>query len=176
MKIIITESQYGLVSKLLSEQRKKYEERYDVPRLSTVLIELQNSEGVPKSLKVDKFRMFDEYQEMEEISNELHNILRETPGSIPGEKFEEVLKNTERLIDFGKMLNSPINLNIYKDKNDNEFIHARTSILTDDGRIWVTSYVGSPNVYKGGINDEEANMRGRKGLYKKMRKYFIDDK
>jgi hypothetical protein len=175
MKIIITEKQYSLVSKLLVEERKKHEERYVVPKVSTVLYELSDSDEVPKSLKVDKFRMFDEYREMEEISKELHNILQEIPGSIPGEYVIDTLKKVERLINFGRMLYQAIHLNIYKDKYDNEFISARTSILTDDGRVTLVAYVGSPNVYKGGINDEEAMMRGRKALYKKMRKHFIDE-
>ena len=64
MKYIITERQYSLVSKLLVEERKKHEERYVAPKLSTVLYELSDSEEVPKSLKVDKFRMFDEYREI----------------------------------------------------------------------------------------------------------------
>jgi GT2 family glycosyltransferase len=81
----------------------------------------------------------------------------------------------ERLINFGRMLYQAIHLNIYTDKNGNEFIQARSSILTDDGRIMANAYIGSPKVYKGGINDEEANMRGRKALYKKIRKYFIDE-
>jgi hypothetical protein len=59
MKIIITEKQYSLVSKLLVEQRKKHQERYVVPKMSTILYELKDSEEVPKSLQVDKFRMFD---------------------------------------------------------------------------------------------------------------------
>jgi hypothetical protein len=143
--------------------------------VSTVLDELSESDEVPKSLKVDKFRMFDEYREMEEISKELHNILQEIPGSIPGEFVKDVFQKVERLIDFGRMLYQAIHLNIYKDKYDNEFISARTSILTDDGRVALVAYVGSPNVYKGGINDEEAMMRGRKALYKKMRKHFIDE-
>jgi hypothetical protein len=175
MKIIITEKQYSLVSKLLTEQRKKHEERYVAPKVSTVLYELSDSDEVPKSLKVDKFRMFDEYGEMEEISKELHDILKDTPESIPGEYVIEVVKKVQRLINFGRMLYQAIHLNIYKDKYDNEFISARTSILTDDGRVTLVAYVGSPNVYKGGINDEEAMMRGRKALYKKMRKHFIDE-
>jgi len=175
MKIIITEKQYSLVSKLLVEERKKHEERYVVPKVSTVLDELSESDEVPKSLKVDKFRIFDEYREMEEISKEIHNILQEIPGSIPGEFVKDVFQKVERLIDFGRMLYQAIHLNIYKDKYDNEFISARTSILTDDGRVSLVAYVGSPNVYKGGINDEEAMMRGRKALYKKMRKHFIDE-
>ena len=61
MKIIVTEKQYSLVSKLLVEERKKHEERYVAPKVSTVLYELGHSEEVPKSLKVDKFRMFDEF-------------------------------------------------------------------------------------------------------------------
>jgi hypothetical protein len=175
MKYIITERQYSLVSKLLVEERKKHEERYVVPKVSTVLYELRDSEEVPKSLKVDKFRMFDEYREMEEISKELHNILQEIPGSIPGEYVIDTLKKVERLINFGRMLYQAIHLNIYTDKYGNEFIQARSSILTDDGRIMVNAYIGSPNVYKGGVNDEEANMRGRKAIYKKIRKYFIDE-
>jgi hypothetical protein len=159
----------------LVEERKKHEERYVVPKVSTVLDELSESDEVPKSLKVDKFRMFDEYREMEEISKEIHNILQEIPGSIPGEFIKDVFQKVERLIDFGRMLYQAIHLNIYKDKYDNEFISARTSILTDDGRVTLAAYVGSPNVYKGGINDEEAMMRGRKALYKKMRKHFIDE-
>lgn len=174
MRYIITERQYSLVSRLLTEQRKKHEERYVAPKLSTVLSELGHSEEVPKSLKVDKFNMFDEYNEMVEISKEIHNILQETPESIFGDYVFNVFEKVERLIEFGRMLYQPIYLNIYKDKYDNEFIQARTSVLTDNGRVYVAAYVGSPNVYKEGINDEEAMMRGRKALYKKMRKYFID--
>jgi hypothetical protein len=98
MRIIITEKQYSLVSKLLVEERKKHEERYVVPKVSTILDELSESDEVPKSLKVDKFRMFDEYREMEEISKEIHNILQEIPGSIPGEYVIDTLKKVERLI------------------------------------------------------------------------------
>ena len=173
MKIIITERQHSLVNKLLVEERKKQEERYVPPKLSTVLTDLAYSEEVPKSLKVDKFSMFDEYNEMVEISKWVHNVLKETPDSIPGECVKDVFEKVERLIDFGRMFHQPIHLNIFKDKHENEFISARTSVLTDDGRVTLVAYVGSPNVYKGGVNDEEAMMRGRKALYKKMRKYFI---
>ena len=171
MKIIITESQYSL----LIEERKNHEERYNIPDMSTVLVELQDSGEVPKSLKVDKYRMFDEYREMEEISNELHDILQETPGGIPRDKLMYVVNKTDRLIKFGKMINYPIHLNIFKNKNGTEFIQARSSIVTDEGRIMVNAYIGSTDVYKGGVDDEEANMRGRKALYKKMRKHFIDE-
>ena len=173
MKIIITERQHSLVNKLLVEERKKQEERYVPPKLSTVLTDLAYSEEVPKSLKVDKFSMFDEYNEMVEISKWVHNVLKETPESIPGEFVKDVLKKVERLIDFGRMFHQPIHLNIFSDKYGNEFIQARSSVLTDDGRVLANAYVGSPNVYKGRENDEEAMMRGRKALLKKMRKYFI---
>jgi hypothetical protein len=73
------------------------------------------------------------------------------------------------------MINYPIHLNIFKNKNGTEFIQARSSIMTDEGRIMVNAYIGSTDVYKGGVDDEEAMMRGRKALYKKMRKYFIDE-
>ena len=117
--------------------------------------------------------MFDEYNEMVEISKWVHNVLKETPESIPGEFVKDVLKKVERLIDFGRMFHQPIHLNIFSDKYGNEFIQARSSVLTDDGRVLANAYVGSPNVYKGRENDEEAMMRGRKALLKKMRKYFI---
>ena len=74
MKIIITERQHSLVNKLLVEERKKQEERYVPPKLSTVLTDLAYSEEVPKSLKVDKFSMFDEYNEMVEISKWLVRV------------------------------------------------------------------------------------------------------
>jgi hypothetical protein len=119
--------------------------------------------------------MFDEYREMEEISKELHHYFQENREGIFENDVRYILGKAENLIDFGRMLNQPIHLNIYTDKNGNEFIQARSSILTDDGRIMANAYIGSPKVYKGGINDEEANMRGRKALYKKIRKYFIDE-
>lgn len=175
MKIIVTERQHSLVSRLLVEERKKQEERYVAPKVSTVLYELGHSEEVPKSLKVDKFRMFDEYNEIVETSKEIHNILKGDPESIPGEFVIEVLKKVERLINFGRMFHQPIHLNIFSDKYGNEFIQARSSVLTDDGRVLANAYVGSPNVYKGRENDEEAMMRGRKAIYKKIRKYFIGE-
>ena len=92
MKIIITERQHSLVNKLLVEERKKQEERYVPPKLSTVLTDLAYSEEVPKSLKVDKFSMFDEYNEMVEISKWVHNVLKETPDSIPGEFVKDVFE------------------------------------------------------------------------------------
>lgn len=176
MKIIVTGIQLGMVGKLLTEQKKQQGERYDSPEMSTVLFELQKSGKVPKSLKVEKFRMFDEYIEMEDISNQLHDILKNTPDGIPRDKFIDVIKSTDRLIKFGRMLNHPINLYIFVDKTGNEFIQARSSIMDKvDGKKTISVYLGSTNVYKGGINDEEANMRGRMGIYKKLRKYFLGE-
>jgi site-specific DNA-cytosine methylase len=43
-------------------------------------------------------------------------------------------------------------------------------LLSDDGGKTFQEWLD-----KGGINDEEAMMRGRKALYKKMRKHFIDE-
>ena len=57
--------------------------------------------------------MFDEYNEMVEISKWVHNVLKETPDSIPGEFVKDVFEKVERLIDFGRMFHQPIHLNIF---------------------------------------------------------------
>ena len=72
-----------------------------------------------------------------------------------------------------KWMKHPIYLNEFKDKYDNKYIQARTSLKGADGKTkWISAYIGSINEYPNGVNDVRAMDKAKPLIRKKLKKYF----
>jgi hypothetical protein len=84
-----------------------------------------------------------------------------------------VLHHLQTLEQYQKWIEHPIYLNEFKDKYDNKYIQARTSIKGADGNTkWISAYIGSLNDYPKGIKDSKAYEKAKPLIRKKLKKYF----
>ena len=72
-----------------------------------------------------------------------------------------------------KLLAQPIRINQFKDKNNNIFLQARTTIKDTSGKTkWVNAYVGTLKDYPKGVNDVEAINKGQILIRQKIKGHF----
>ena len=84
-----------------------------------------------------------------------------------------VLHHLLTLEQYQKWIEHPIYLNEFKDKYENKYIQARTSIKDADGNTkWISAYIGSLNDYPKGIKDPKAFEKAKPLIRKKLKKYF----
>jgi len=77
------------------------------------------------------------------------------------------------LDNYYKLLSHPVHINEFKDKNNNIFLQARTTIKDNLGRTkWVNAYVGTLKDYPKGVNDAEAIKKGQILIRQKIKGHF----
>ena len=88
-------------------------------------------------------------------------------------RMTQVLMCLQTLNEYKRWIEHPIYLNEFKDKYDNKYIQARTSIKGEDGKTkWISAYIGSLNDYPKGISDPTAYEKAKPLIRSKLRKYF----
>ncbi len=93
---------------------------------------------------------------------------------------KENIQNAIRLItrlrtldNYYNLLSHTVYINEFKDKYNNVFLHARTTIKDKLGKTkWVTAYVGTLKDYPKGVNDVEAIKKGQILIRQKIKGYF----
>jgi hypothetical protein len=78
----------------------------------------------------------------------------------------------ESLGNIKKLIEQPVNINIFRDKNDNQFLQARTTFNHNGKTKWVNAYVGSIKQYPKGVNDPDAIKKGQILIRQKIKSYF----
>ena len=85
----------------------------------------------------------------------------------------KILTNLQTLENYIRLIEHPIHINEFKDKNGNIYLQARTSIKDNKGKTrWISAYVGSLNDYPKGVNDETALEKAKPLIRRKLKKYF----
>lgn len=125
---------------------------------------------------INDFNGLDPVQEKEQIED-INNHLNELSKMVEQNKDfiqATILVNHLTYLDrYTKLLDYPIYINQFKDKNNNIFLQARTTIKDDLGKTkWVNAYVGTLKDYPKGINDSEAIKKGQILIRKKLKGYF----
>jgi hypothetical protein len=77
------------------------------------------------------------------------------------------------LDNYNKLLSHTVHINEFKDKYNNVFLHARTTIKDKLGKTkWVSAYVGTLKDYPKGVNDVEAIKKGQILIRQKIKGHF----
>ena len=143
-------------------------------RFSKLIDELATSGSIPIALGVEEHRYTKEYEEMEKISKELHDFLKE---KWKAEKDYDSYKaiyplfaQLEKLMDYSIILNQKIYVNSFSDKYGNTFLQARSYLKNSEGKgKWITAYLGSTQNFQNGDQDIKALTKARELIWEKMK-------
>ena len=138
-----------------------------------LLYKIKDDLGLDIIKNIEELRELNVYEEM--IKNS--NIIKESVED--PQCFKNILKvliNLDNLEMYDNLLKHPIYINLFRDKNGNQYLQARSSIKFNNKVIWVNAYVGKLSEYAKGVDDPNALIKGkmlvRKKLFEKYRDYF----
>ena len=128
-----------------------------------------------KTGKINK--LFSEFNSDESdkktIDGLILSITRRLGNKADLDKFSELIEFFSQLKKYTELLEHPIRINQYKDKYENIYLQARTSLKDEKGRMKsINAYVGTLKDYPDGVDDKDAIIRGKKLLRNKIKKYF----
>ena len=146
-------------------------------RFSILIDQLATSGSIPIALGVEEHRYTKEYEEMEKISKELHDFLKEKWK--PERDFDSyraikhLFAHLEKLMDYSIILNQKIYVNSFSDKYGNTFLQARSYLKNPDGKgKWITAYLGSTQNFQNGDQDVKALAKAKELIWEKMKSIF----
>jgi hypothetical protein len=114
-----------------------------------------------------------ENEQIEDIKTHLNELSKMVEHKQDLKQAITLVNHLLYLENYTKLLAQPIYINQFKDKNNNLFLQARTTIKDDFGKTkWVNAYVGTLKDYPKGINDIEAIKKGQILIRKKLKGYF----
>ena len=167
MKYIITEEQYKLLESSI--------ENNDIKTIEDFKHSISD-EGEFKDILSD-ITIGDDYKDkIKNILNRIRELVYssgEDDGISNLEKSYETINLVNRLKRIKKFLNHPINIYDFKDKYNNVFLHARTTVKDNLGKTkWITSYVGKLKDFPDGVNSLDASIKGKTLLRKKLEPFY----
>jgi len=122
------------------------------------------------------FNGFDPIQEkeqVEDINTRLLELSKLVEKKDDWNKAVTLVNLLNYLENYTKLLAQPIHINQFKDKNNNIFLQARTTIKDNSGKTkWVNAYVGTLKDYPKGVNDVEAIKKGQILIRQKIKGHF----
>ena len=126
--------------------------------------------------KPNNFDILDPIQEKDQIDDvnqqltELSNLVEKKEICRLTIKIITLLENIDN---YNKLLTQPIHINEFKDKNNNKFLQARTTLKNNLGKtLWVNAYVGTFKQYPKGVNDPDAIKKGQILIRQKLKVHF----
>ena len=143
-------------------------------RFSKLIDELATSGSIPIALGVEEHRYTKEYEEMEKISKELHDFLKEKwKAERDYDSYRAIcplFAQLEKLMDYSIILNQKIYVNSFSDKYGNTFLQARSYLKNSEGKgKWITAYLGSTQNFQNGDQDIKALTKARELIWEKMK-------
>ena len=143
-------------------------------RFSKLIDQLATSGSIPISLGVEEHRYTKEYEEMEKISKELHDFLKEKwKAERDFDSYRAIyplFAQLEKLMDYSIILNQKIYVNSFSDKYGNTFLQARSYLKNSEGKgKWITAYLGSTQNFQNGDQDIKALTKARELIWEKMK-------
>ena len=143
-------------------------------RFSKLIDQLATSGSIPIALGVEEHRYTKEYEEMEKISKELHDFLKEKwKAERDFDSYRAIyplFAQLEKLMDYSIILNQKIYVNSFSDKYGNTFLQARSYLKNPDGKgKWITAYLGSTENFQNGDQDIKALTKARELIWEKMK-------
>ena len=125
---------------------------------------------------ISDFNNLDPIEEKEQAEDIKAHLLELSKLVEKKEDFKRAVSLVNHLTyleNYTKLLAQPIRINQFKDKNNNIFLQARTTIKDNQGRTkWVNAYVGTLKDYPKGVNDTEAIKKGQILIRQKIKGYF----
>jgi hypothetical protein len=125
---------------------------------------------------VSDFNSLDPIQEKEQLEDINTHLLELTKLVEKNDDFKRAVSLVNHLTyleNYTKLLAQPIRINQFKDKNNNIFLQARTTIKDNLGKTkWVNAYVGTLKDYPKGVNDAEAIKKGQILIRQKIKGHF----
>ncbi len=146
-------------------------------KFSDLIYQLAISSSIPVALGVEEHRYTKEYEEMEKISKELHDFLKEIwKAEKDFDSFRAIFpffKQVEKLMNYSIILNQKIYVNSFSDKYGNTFLQARSYLKNPDGKgKWITAYLGSTQNFQNGDQDVKALAKAKELIWEKMKSIF----
>lgn len=146
-------------------------------KFSELIEQLARSGSIPIALGVEEHRYTKEYEEMEKISKELHDFLKEIwKAEKDFDSFRAIFpffKQVEKLMNYSIILNQKIYVNSFSDKYGNTFLQARSYLKNPDGKgKWITAYLGSTQNFQNGDQDVKALAKAKELIWEKMKSIF----
>ena len=125
---------------------------------------------------VTDFNSLDPIQEKEQLEDINTHLMDLSKLVVKKEDFKHAVSLVNHLTyleNYTKLLAQPIRINQFKDKNNNIFLQARTTIKDNLGKTkWVNAYVGTLKDYPKGVNDAEAIKKGQILIRQKIKGHF----
>jgi hypothetical protein len=122
------------------------------------------------------FNGLDPIQEKEQVEDINTHLLELTKLVEKNDNFKlavNLVNHLTYLEKYIKLLAQPIRINQFKDKNNNIFLQARTTMKDTSGNTkWVNAYVGTLKDYPKGVNDSEAIKKGQILIRQKIKGHF----
>lgn len=114
-----------------------------------------------------------EKEQLEDINTHLLELSKLVEKKDDFSRALNLVHHLTYLENYTKLLAQPIRINQFKDKNNNIFLQARTTIKDKSGKTkWVNAYVGTLKDYPKGVNDEEAVKKGQILIRQKIKGHF----
>ena len=114
-----------------------------------------------------------EQEQLEDINNRLMDLSKLVEKKEDFKHAVSLVNHLTYLENYTKLLAQPIRINKFKDKNNNIFLQARTTIKDNLGKTkWVNAYVGTLKDYPKGVNDTEAIKKGQILIRQKIKGHF----
>ncbi len=114
-----------------------------------------------------------EKEQLEDINTRLLELSKLVEKKDDFTNAVSLVNHLTYLENYTKLLAQPIHINQFKDKNNNVFLQARTTIKDKLGRTkWVNAYVGTLKDYPKGVNDVEAIKKGQILIRQKIKGHF----
>ena len=115
----------------------------------------------------------EEKEQAEDINTHLLELTKLVEKKDDFKRAVSLVNHLTYLENYTKLLAQPIRINQFKDKNNNIFLQARTTIKDKLGKTkWVNAYVGTLKDYPKGVNDEEAIKKGQILIRQKIKDHF----
>ena len=115
----------------------------------------------------------EEKEQVEDISTHLLELFKLVEKKDDFKRAVSLVNHLTYLENYTKLLAQPIRINKFKDKNNNIFLQARTTIKDNLGKTkWVNAYVGTLKDYPKGVNDTEAIKKGQILIRQKIKGHF----
>jgi len=115
----------------------------------------------------------EEKEQAEDINTHLLELTKLVEKKDDFKRAVSLVNHLTYLENYTKLLAQPIRINQFKDKNNNIFLQARTTIKDNLGKTkWVNAYVGTHKDYPKGVNDAEAIKKGQILIRQKIKGYF----
>jgi hypothetical protein len=126
--------------------------------------------------KPDNFDGFDPLHEIklvEDVNTQLTELAKLVGSKENIQHAIRLITRLQTLDNYNKLLSHTVHINEFKDKYNNVFLHARTTIKDKLGKTkWVSAYVGTLKDYPKGVNDVEAIKKGQILIRQKIKGYF----